>query len=313
MSQIPTLISKGDYFHGHFFCMASPCELLIETQDQLFANHLLQQVVAQTTRIEQKYSRYIAGNLVDRINRSNNSWVQIDQETHRLLAFAQTCFELSDGMFDLTSGVLRKIWDFTGKGQFPLPEQVANIIKHIGWQHIEFTEQHIRLPPGFELDFGGIGKEYAVDAAAKLCTELAPTVSTLVNFGGDIQVTQPRRHQAYWQVGIESPQRINASQQVVPCQQTENADQDTHAMVKIASGGLATSGDARRFIIHNNIRYSHILNPKTGYPVTGAPRSVTVATDFCIQSGMIATMALLQGSEAEHFLQTQQQKHWCYW
>ena len=279
--------------------MASPCELLIDTQDQLLASQLLEQVFLQTQRIEQKYSRYVLGNLVHKINNSDERWVEIDQETHRLLAFAQTCFDLSNGMFDLTSGVLRKIWNFTGNGQFPSPDEVTEALKYIGWQHIEFTQQKIRLPYGFELDFGGIGKEYAVDAAAKLCTRLAPNISVLVNFGGDIQVTRPRRHDAYWQVGIESPHAERYK--------------NSNVLVKIASGGLATSGDARRFIIHNDIRYSHILNPKTGYPVTGAPRSVTVATDFCIQSGMLATMALLQGREGEQFLQHQQQKYWCYW
>lgn len=299
MSQAPALIAKSDYYHGHFFCMASPCELLIETPNQLLANRLLQEVVLQTKRIEQKYSRYIVGNLVHQINNSHGKWVDIDQETHRLLAFGQTCFELSDGMFDLTSGVLRKIWDFTGKGQFPRSEHVSEVLQYIGWQNVQFTQQQIRLPRGFELDFGGIGKEYAVDSAAKLCMQLAPDTSVLVNFGGDIQVTQPRHHEAYWQVGIERPH--------------VKGDSAKSALVKIASGGLATSGDTRRFIVHNGVRYSHILSPKTGYPVSGAPRSVTVATDFCIQSGMLATMALLQGTEAEHFLQAQQQKHWCYW
>jgi thiamine biosynthesis lipoprotein len=277
--------------------MASPCELLIDTDDALLAKHLLNLAMAETQRIEQKYSRYLAHNVMFDINHSDGHKVQVDPETHRLLTFAQTCFELSDGLFDLTSGILRKAWAFNAQAVFPTPAQISELLKFIGWQYINVDATSITLPAGFELDFGGIGKEYAVDAAAKLCSQEAPEVSVLVNFGGDIQVTRPRSKAPYWHVGIEDPKNNYQSQ----------------AMVQIASGGLATSGDSRRFIINQGKRYGHILNPKTGYPVSNAPRSVTVATDYCVHAGLLATMALLQGKDAEEFLQAQVVKYWCFW
>jgi thiamine biosynthesis lipoprotein len=82
-------------------------------------------------------------------------------------------------------------------------------------------------------------------------------------------------------------------------------------MVQIARGGLATSGDANRFLIKDGVRYSHILNPKTGYPITAAPASVTVAGENCTQAGLLATLSLLQGNNAEAFLRAQGLQHWC--
>jgi thiamine biosynthesis lipoprotein len=84
-------------------------------------------------------------------------------------------------------------------------------------------------------------------------------------------------------------------------------------MVKIASGSLATSGDANRYLLHNGVRCSHVLNPQLGKPIMGGPRSVTIASDHCVQAGLMAILALLQGKQAEQFLIQQEVSYWCYW
>lgn len=276
--------------------MASPCELLIETQDSMLANHLASIAYIECKRIEQKFSRYLPNNIMANINHSQGQPVGIDDEVFRLLEFANSCFELSEGMFDITSGVLRTAWHFDGSDALPTSDAVKALMPYIGWQQVNYNQSSITLRQGMELDFGGIGKEYAVDCVAKLCTDHAPSTSVVVNFGGDIQVTRPRHNKQPWHIGIES---------------AEN-DKHTAKILKIISGGLATSGDARRYLLKNAKRYSHILNPKTGYPVEAAPRSVTVAAPHCIQAGLLATLALLKGAEAETFLANQGVKFWCY-
>ncbi|MDF2177273.1 FAD:protein FMN transferase [Aliiglaciecola sp. CAU 1673] len=289
-----SLAWRGDHFCGRFRAMASPCELLIDCQDEILARRILDSAISETRRIEQKYSRYLPDNMMAQINNGQGQPVAIDDETYRLLQFANTCYELSDGLFDITSGVLRRAWKFDGSDRLSSAEKVQALLPLIGWHKVNLDEKTLSMPPGFELDFGGIGKEYAVDAVAKLAMQIAPKHSVLVNFGGDIQVTQPRAAQQPWQIGIEDPNR------------------DDHALklIQIRHGGLATSGDARRFLLKNGIRYGHILNPKTGYPIVGAPRSVTVAAEHCIQAGMLATLALLQGPDAKDFLEAQGV---CYW
>jgi thiamine biosynthesis lipoprotein len=292
-----TLEQKGDHFMGRFSAMASPCELLIETQDCMLANHLTSLAYSESKRIEQKFSRYLPNNVMAKINNSQGKPVTIDDEIFRLLEFAKRCFELSDGLFDITSGVLRRAWKFDGSDNLPTPNAVKALMPYIGWQKVQYKQHSIILAKGMELDFGGIGKEYAVDCVAKLCSEYAATTSVVVNFGGDIQVTRARHCKQPWDIGIENP---------------DESVKSTTNLLKIISGGLATSGDARRYLLKGGKRYSHILNPETGYPIVNAARSVTVAAPHCIQAGLLATLALLQGSNAEAFLEEQGVKFWGY-
>lgn len=290
------LEQKGDHIIGRFCAMASPCELLIETQDALLANHLSSLAYTEIKRIEQKFSRYIPNNPLSKINNSQDKPVAIDEEVFRLLEFANSCFELSEGLFDITSGVLRKAWKFDGSDNLPTFKAVKTLMPYIGWRKVKYDQSSITLAKGMQLDFGGIGKEYAVDSVAKLCAEHAPNTSVVVNFGGDIQVTRARQNKQPWYIGIESIKN----------------DQNTTNILKIVSGGLATSGDARRYLLKGDKRYSHILNPATGFPIENAARSVTVAAPHCIQAGLLATLALLQGTHAETFLQEQDIQFWCY-
>ncbi|MGO4893024.1 FAD:protein FMN transferase [Flavobacterium sp. W21_SRS_FM6] len=291
-----TIERKSDHFCGRFFAMGSPCELLIDSTDEQLAHHLTSLAYGESKRIEQKFSRYKADNLLHQINHAAGLEVAIDDETHRLLKFADTCYHLSDGMFDLSSGVLRKAWQFDGSDRIPSADTVNQLLPLIGWSKVKLSTKHIQLPIGMELDLGGIGKEYAVDSVAKQCAQEAAGVSVVVNFGGDIQVTQARVNEQYWHIGIESITDDGAAAK----------------LLKIKSGGLATSGDSRRFLLKNGKRYSHILNPLTGYPIEDAPRSVTVVASHCIQAGLLATLALLQGPAAESFLQSQNVQFWCY-
>jgi thiamine biosynthesis lipoprotein len=298
--------TADDHIKGSFFCMASPCELLIDTLDPLVASHITEQAAAEAFRIEKKFSRYRNDNIVYAINQAQGQSVAIDVETFQLLTFANTCFKISDGMFDITSGVLRHAWKFDGSDNVPDEETIHKLLRFIGWHRVEFNQRQILMPAGFEIDLGGIGKEYAVDCVAKLCTEIAPKISILVNFGGDIQVTQAKKEGQYWQVGIEMPVQNSP-------QAKDNRTIYKTVLVRIARGGLATSGDANRYLLKNDVRYSHVLNPQLGKPIIDGPRSVTVASDHCVQAGLMATLALLQGRQAEQFLMQQEVTYCCYW
>lgn len=298
MSQHPPvkLRRSKDHYCGEFFCMASPCELLIDTDDALLANHIAQQAQREANRIEQKFSRYRNDNIIHAINSANGNLTAIDEETFRLLSYADTCYQLSEGMFDITSGVLRRVWHFDGSSNIPPDTEIEKLLPLIGWSKVGLSNSSVQMPADMQLDLGGIGKEYAVDAVTALVTKLAPDTSVLINFGGDIQVTRKRASSEPWMVGIENP----------------TGQHETKTAVRIYQGGLATSGDANRYLIKDGVRYGHILNPKTGYPIAHAPRSVTVAAEFCTQAGLLSTLALLCGQDAEEFLKQQDVTHWIY-
>ena len=201
--------------------------------------------------------------------------------------------ELSGGKFDITSGALRRVWRFDGSGRVPSEDEVRRVLGDIGWSRAQWRSPLITLPAGMEIDFGGIGKEYAVDRCAAL---VAPAVtSCLVNFGGDLCATGPDAAGRPWRVGIESVERPDAADRAVD----------------LTRGALATSGDTRRFVLSGGRRYGHILDPATGWPVRDPPRSVTVMADTCTQAGVLATLAMLYGRDAEIFLTAQGARYWC--
>jgi thiamine biosynthesis lipoprotein len=290
------LLEKPRHLQGSFTAMGSPCALLIESADRTLAEQLVQAVANEAWRIEDKFSRYLPGNIVDRINRSNGAPVEVDEETANLLDFAATLTWMSDGRFDITSGVLREAWTFDGSDGLPDAATVNSVRERVGWHKVDWSRPQLTLAPNMQVDLGGIGKEYAVDKAAALLRQRTD-VACLVNFGGDIFATGVSADSDGWQVGIEAP---------------DSDGRIAKKIIRLKQGGLATSGDARRFILNNGIRYGHILNPRTGWPVTDAPRSITVAADTCTQAGMLATLAMLQGKRSEEFLREQDCQFWCY-
>jgi len=274
--------------------MAGNCEVHLVCSEKSEAESLASLALVETRRIERKYSRYRDDNIVHTINNAVGKPVGVDPETAGLLRFADQCYELSEGLFDITSGVLRRAWTFDGREadvNHTLIEELRDIV---GWDKVSWAGESLTLLPGMEIDFGGIGKEYAVDRVAQLlCAESSRSI--MVNFGGDIRVTNPHTETRVWTIGIEDPLMENA-----PIGQIE-----------LRHGSVATSGDARRYCWHEGKRLGHILNPLTGWPVAEAPRSVTVVADQCLEAGFLSTLAMLHGAEAESFLKAQDVTYHC--
>ena len=281
-------------WRGGFTAMANPCELLIETQDAALARRLTDQAAQEASRIEHKFSRYRDDGVIHAINTSNGKPVEVDTETAHLLDYGQLLWQLSDDAFDLTSGVLRRIWKFGADAQPPTQTQVSELLTLIGWQRVIWQVPILSLPAGMELDFGGIGKEYAVDRVADILSQQAQA-PMLINFGGDLRAIGPPPATGAWRVGIESIAQHDRAQQVV----------------QLRSGAMATSGDTRRVIEHEGKRYGHIIDARTGWPAEHTPRSITVLADTCTQAGTYTTLAMLQGAQAEAFLDNEGVKYWC--
>ena len=235
--------------------------------------------IDEVLRIEAKYSRYRSDSVVSAINSSAGlAQVEIDAETSHLLDYASICFEQSAGMFDITSGILRRAWSFNAK-QPPTRAVIESLLPLIGWRQVVRGADHVFLPRiGMEIDFGGFGKEYAVDRAAAVLLSFGLR-HAFVSLGGDVTVTGPRADGQPWQLGIRHPRNADA----------------VIAQLPIASGAIATSGDYERFLEYDGKRYSHILDPHTGLSVQGF-QSVTVLAPSCLVAGSVSTIAMLKGS-----------------
>jgi thiamine biosynthesis lipoprotein len=258
------------------------------------ARAILDAVAAEAWRVEDKYSRYRTDNIVYAINTSNGREIVVDEETAALLDFSAQLHAISEGRFDITSGVLRKAWTFDGGSHVPARDDIESIRALVGWNQVSWKRPALRMRPGMEIDFGGIGKEYAVDRASGIARDLNEG-SCLVNFGGDLAVSRPRRSGIPWRVGVEA---------------ASSGDPRAARMIDVRQGALATSGDTYRYVARDGRRYTHILDPRTGYPVEHAPRSVTVAAGSCTQAGMLTTLALMQGADAEKFLEDAGVQFW---
>ncbi len=289
---------QGDgYWIGRFNAMASPCELLIEEPSRQKAERLTRIAANEAWRIEAKFSRYRSDNIVARINDATGRTVEVDSETANLLDLADNCHHLSEGLFDITSGVLRRAWRFDGSHRLPKTQAVDSLLPYVGWHRVCWERPRIRLQVGMEIDLGGLGKEYAVDRCALLLQQHHKS-ALLINFGGDIFCTGTRRGGIPWTASIEDPDLSG----------TTGVGQ-----IRLLRGGLTTSGDARRYLLKDGMRYSHILNPKTGWPIPDAPRSVTVLANSCMEAGILSTLSMLRGKDATLFIKSQGVPYWVCW
>jgi thiamine biosynthesis lipoprotein len=272
-------------FSFSFRAMACENEVALFAPSEDVARRAADAAIDEVRRIEQKYSRYRDDSVVSAINNapfegSERAWTPVDQETAQLLEFADSCYLQSGGLFDPTSGVLRRVWNFQSNVP-PTSAAISQVLHLVGWQYVERRADAVRLTrPTMELDFGGFGKEYAADRAAAVLLSHG-IAHGFVNLGGDVVVTGPQSGGQPWSLGIRHPRR----------------EGEVVETVAITSGAVATSGDYERYIEVDGRRYSHILDPRNGQPVLGL-QSVTVFASSCLIAGAVTTIAMLKGNDA---------------
>ena len=237
--------------------------------------------VAEAERIERKYSRYLPGSIVSRINRdAGRTPVAVDAETVDLVREAIRLAEETGGAFDPTVGILRRAWNFR-EGRIPSPEEVGELLPRVDYRQISVRNGTVFLRrEGMELDLGGVGKEYAVDcAAARLRDE--GVGCAVVNLSGDLRTLGSRGDGRPWNLGVMDPR---------------NKGKCRFAVRLLGEGGVASSGDYERFFMKDGVRYHHLLDARTGWPARGVASSTVVAPD-AFHAGLAATAAFLLGAE----------------
>jgi thiamine biosynthesis lipoprotein len=265
--------------------MGSPCEITLRGSPN--EEETLTALQQEVSRLEQKYSRFLKNSVLNAINASAGDprGFTVDEETLAIFQHAAACYDQSDGLFDITAGPLNKIWDYR-KAIVPDKNTIEETLQNVGFKRIAIKDRKVFLPSGMELDFGGIVKEYAADRLATIANKNSNLMG-LINLGGDFAVIGSK-HTKYkpWKVGISCPKRPSVA----------------IAEIALHHGGLASSGDYLRCFELHGKRYSHLLNPVTGYPSTGW-QSVSIAAPSCLLAGSIATIAMLKPlQESSDFL-----------
>lgn len=284
-----------ELFKFFFQAMGGQCEIQLAAPDQEIADKKARLAIDEVLRIESKYSRYRSDSFINTINGSagDGNPVICDDETLWLLDYADTLFKNSDGLFDITSGVLRRAWDFKEK-KIPSDAELKSILGLIGWQRVEREKNRIHLPiAGMEIDFGGFGKEYAADRAAALLSSEGVR-HAYVNLGGDVRAVGPQPDGTPWIIGIKDPRKTGSIVATFP----------------LENGALATSGDYEKYFENDGRRYCHALNPFTGYPVNYW-RSVSVVAPLAIAAGSYSTIAMLKEAAGTAFLDNMGFQYFC--
>lgn len=278
-------IAPADTFVVRLHALGGEAEVVLAAADATRARQLAQVAIDEVARIEAKYSRYRSDSLVSRLNAAaGRHAVPCDEETLQLLDCADRLYGLSDGRFDITSGVLRRAWDFRTP-RLPDEAALARLLALVGWPRVQRHDAEVFLPEaGMEIDLGGFGKEYAADRAA-MALQAAGVAHGYVNLAGDLRVVGPRPDGTPWTIGIRDPQ---APDRLV-------------AQLALSTGGLATSGDYERSFVLDGRRYSHLLDARTGWPVQHW-RSITVAAPAAVAAGTCSTIAMLMEAEGLAFL-----------
>ena len=279
-----------------FSAMAAPCSIQVDGCEESVMQRAAQAAIEEIRRIEHKYSRYRDDSVVGQLARAaGQDALCVDAETASLLDFAHQLWLMSDGLFDVTSGVLRQAWDFKAV-RLPEPDRLKQVLQLTGWEKVQWRSPMIRLPiAGMEIYLGGFGKEYAVDQAARVLLSRG-IGHALVNLGGDIHVLGPRGLPGLaddsWHISIQHPRPPADDQTAVL------------ASLPVRQGGLATSGDYERYFEKDGVRYCHILDPRTGWPVSHW-QSVSVMAANTTTAGALSTIAMLKGPDALEWLDAQ--------
>jgi FAD:protein FMN transferase len=266
-----------ELFRFPFSAMGSRCEIRLYSPDERRASVCARNAIEDVQRLDAKYSTYRPDSFVTQVNQAAaaGTAIDVDPETATLLDYAAMCFEQSEGLFDITSGVLREAWDFE-RPTLPDPQLLHALLGRVGWSKLRWHRPTLAFGvAGMALDFGGIVKEYAADRSAVICAETGLRHG-LVDLGGDIRIIGPHPDGAPWTVGIQHPRHPH----------------EIMSSIDLARGAIATSGDYERFVEIGGERYGHILSPRTGMPVRSLS-GVSVVADECVVAGSATTIAML--------------------
>lgn len=263
--------------------MGCPCECRVYAGTEAVANQGFEAVQAEVDRLDRKYSHYRGDSTLAQLQRqaARERGVRVDAETASLLDYAQTQWRLSDGLFDVTAHHLTRLW--SDAHSFPAKAELEDALRHTGWHRVSWDGRRLRLPPGYSFDLGGVVKEYAADRAALVLKRQGLTHG-YVDLGGDFHFVGAHPDGTPWHVGIRDPEQRNQA----------------IASVSVSSGGLASSGDYERFTRIGDERYSHLVDPRTGWPLKRSGEhlsAVSVIAPTCLVAGSVSTLAMLIGAE----------------
>lgn len=265
-----------------FRALGTHCSIQFRHRDDRVALTFAAEVLAWLGAFEAKFSRFRQDSLTSRINAAaGREWVETDAEMERMLDLAEGVYNLSAGILDATMLPLLRVWDWKQvHTKLPAPDEVQAALALTGWSKVQRRKGAVFLPhAGMGLDFGGFGKEFAVDRLARMAMERG-IKDALIDLGRDIYALGGNGVHPFWHVGLEEARQ--------PGQCARG--------LALSDRAVSASGDYARCFIHEGRRYGHIIDPRTGWPVANGVRGCHVVAASCLEAGIYSTALCILGA-----------------
>ncbi len=262
--------------------MGSRFEITVTAPDSATAHQSIDLAIDEISRIEKLISSWDPASETSKINQNAGiKPVKVSSELYHLIERALKISEITDGAFDISYASMDKIWKFDGSMKaMPSEEEIKGSVSKVGYQNIilnpEDTSVFLRNK-GMKIGFGAIGKGYAADRSKKLLMKKGVKAG-IINASGDMNTWGTKPDGETWKVAITNPMN----------------KEHAFALLPLKNRAVVTSGDYEKFVKFNSVRYSHIINPKTGYPATGII-SVTVFAPKAELADALATSVFVMG------------------
>jgi len=248
------IINSQERFKKTIKLMGSRFDISVVADNEDVGLYYIDLAISEIDRIEKLISSWDPNSQTSKINRNAGvKPVKVDKELFDLIERSSAISKLTDGAFDISYASLDKIWQFDGSmSSMPSKDKIANSVSKVGFENIVLnrndTTVYLKLK-GMKIGFGGIAKGYAADKAKKLLKDKG-VIAGIINASGDMNTWGNQPDGKEWKVGIKNPMNKNK----------------VFALMPISNSAVVTSGNYEKFVELGGKRYSHIINPKTGYP-----------------------------------------------
>ena len=269
--------------------MGNRFEISVLSANANWANARIDDAIAEISRIERLLTTYNDHSQTNLINANAGIRpVMVDPDVFALIQRSLRLSELTQGAFDITYGsVDKRLWNFdTTMTALPDPQTARRMVRLINYRNVvlDATEGSVFLKEkGMRIGFGGIGKGYAAEQAKRLLQNLG-VESGIVNAAGDLTTWGMQPNGQPWTIGIADP---NAARNTNPAGRA-------FSYLAISNMAVATSGNYEKYALIDGKRYSHTIDPKTGYPVSGI-KSVTIIAPNAELADALATPVMVMG------------------
>jgi thiamine biosynthesis lipoprotein len=284
MAQTGSPSSTGAGFERlEFRAMGTHCQVIFRAPSLRASGEFRRAVVAWVEDFEAKYSRYRPDSLLSKINAmSGRDWVETDAELESILKLCDWFTWRTGGVFDASTLPIARIWDYHAESPvIPAQPEITRALALTGWAKVQRRAGGIFLPEvGMGIDLGGIGKEYAVDRIFEMSRQWV-IEDLCVDFGRDLRVRGAPPEGGEWRVGLEHP--------LDP--------ERCWGGVAVRDRAVTTSGGYIRAFEIGGRKFTHILDPRTGWPVDNGCQAVTVIAPTCTEAGVLSTVAFVLGRE----------------